>query len=140
MAANPFKLTKADIERRNEISQRAVQAKTELDTGFEEYNRCLASAQEALEVLLTAYNEVVEEVNGFTEDIGRAHREVFDNRTNAWQDGERGRAANAWIEQYEESTIESLEVEWPTPLVVEDMGITDIEERLDELPDEVEAV
>lgn len=134
-----FKLTKAEDTRKFEIE-------SNLGSAYNEFEQARDELQGKIEDLirefndgpLTKFNEAVAEARGFVEDIKNERQGEFDDKSERWQDGERGQAAQEWLQQWEsgESSLEELsEIEVPD-LQIE---LSDPEMVLCELPTEMEA-
>jgi hypothetical protein len=133
-----FKLTKAEDARKseyeselNQIVGDADDAKTELESKIEDLIR------EFNEKVVDPLNEKLNEVRGFVEDIKNERQGEFDDKSERWQEGERGEAAQEWIQRYEsaESELEEMsQIEVPTL----DIQIPDAESILADLPFEMD--
>jgi hypothetical protein len=72
------------------------------------------------------YNELVEEVAEWVQGVASDRRDEFDNRSEGWQVGDNGQAADQWISEWE--GFEGEQVEMPGSTASED---------LENLPDQV---
>lgn len=97
-----FRLTKAEDAR-----------KTEYETELEQLVGSVTDAQDELREQITKLvddfnekyvnplNEKLEEVRGFVEDIHSERQTDFDGKSERWQEGERGQAAQDWLQEWE---------------------------------------
>jgi hypothetical protein len=105
-----FKLKKTDTER-------LMKHRDNLNTAFAE-----------VEAAVTAYNVQLNLAKGFVEDLASSMRGDFDDKSEAWQEGERGEAVDEFI-----TTFESF-VQDHDDLTIEDPGTA---EALNDLEHEV---
>lgn len=100
--------------------------RTDAEFAWKKYVEAMHAAQDALE----AYNERRADLLEVVEEIGKRMREDFNDKSEAWQEGERGEAAGEFIGQWED-----VQVDEPDDLSVpgdeEPVGAV-----IDELPEE----
>lgn len=102
-----FKISKAEQKRIDEIVQR-------LNSKFDDINGILEKARSEIENELVEYNEIREELRGVIEDIHAEKQEEYEDKSENWQEGDRGQATYQWLETLEEHTNavgEDFEVE-----------------------------
>lgn len=87
----------------------------------------LGEKAEALTEARDNYNEVVERAIAFRDGVAERLQSDFDNKSEGWQEGDKGSAAQELISAWEELEIEKVEFDDP-----ED------EERLEEVSTEAE--
>lgn len=120
-------INKEDKKRLSEFITKLSVAKTKVENKHKE----LSSVVDSLNDLLQNYNEILDEVDSFREDLVRQMEEYYDERSERWQQGEAGESYSEWKDVY--AGIDLSEVpEIETPELPE-MEHTDY---LDELPDE----
>lgn len=103
------KLTKADLQRRDDLTERLrssaealEQEHTDLTTAIETFNR-----------KLDAHNEIINEASGWRDDLVSEIDEFVSNKSEKWQDGDKGQAVADWkneLEQLDLGEIEHVEV------------------------------
>lgn len=108
-----FKLSKSDLQRRDGYVSQLRELHDKLTDAIREYNAKLADLKAPVEAALAAYNEVVEEARGFVEDLASEHRGAFDDKSESWQNGDKGQAVSEWIDALENADIAEAEVEFP---------------------------
>ena len=100
----------------------------------ESYNyelECLDSPAPALEAL----NEAIGEFNSWVTELQEQMRDYFDERTEGWQEGEKGEQYQAWIESLDIEVDEvDTEPDEPPQMDAPEIEITEIAES----PEEVE--
>ncbi len=130
-----FKLNKSEVAQKAELMGQIADAKLALDTAIENYNSAVAGAKKTLLPAIETYNETLSAALEFTQDIaGQAQSDIGD-KSERWQEGERGQAAVAWGEEWSNATFDPIEVELPDDLEID---IEDHADMLDCLPDEAE--
>lgn len=132
-----FKLTKQENNRRMLLRDNIRDARLVLDEVIEKQVAIMQNAQAALNAAIADYNELVDEAYGFVEDIHSEREGEYDDRSERWQEGERGEAAATWLSELEEvrdslTGIEPVEFD----LTMEEL--TDHSEILDDMPEGAE--
>lgn len=133
-----FKLTKAEDARRSELEGdlnrlygEADDAKSELEEKISEL------VAEFNDKALGPLNEKIEEARGFVEDIKNERQEEFEDKSDRWQEGERGQSAQDWLQAWEtaEGELEAInDVEVPNL----EVDLLDAESILSDLPFEMD--
>lgn len=91
----------------------------------------LRNRAEAITTSVAAYNEVVEEVKEFVNDITTAIEDYMGERSDKWREGERAEVLESWKSEWESLDTETIEVEQST------MN-TELAEELENIPDKAE--
>jgi hypothetical protein len=125
------KLDKAAIAERDAVCSQLRDASEALEKALETFNTTLDEAWGAVESALSAYNEVVSDANAWREDIAADMQSYFDERSEKWQQSEKGTGYEAWKQQYDEE-LQTVELEKPDPL---ELDIEDAAEYLEQLPE-----
>jgi hypothetical protein len=131
-----FKLTKVEINRRGDHTDMLDKAKAGLISKIEDYNFAMAAPREALLAAINEFNDVLAEANQWRDDIHTRLSDEYENKSEKWQDGDRGREANTMIESWS-NEIEGLDdlVDVPESLDIPDL--TTDGEWFESYPDEV---
>jgi len=107
------KLTKDHEKRLTELRERWDSARAELETAQNEANKQIADAVTALNAQIAAMNAIVSDANELRDEIASAAQDYMGEKSEKWQEGERGVAyqefASAWENEVEE--IEEVEAE-----------------------------
>lgn len=130
-----FKLDKQDTARKAALVEELGAASGKLEDALSAYNFEVSQAQTRLQGAIDAYNVAVDEARGFAEDVARAAEDAIDNKSEKWQEGEKGQAASEWKDAWENNELDEITVEFPEELTIDDTE-TDHGSKLDELPDE----
>jgi exonuclease VII small subunit len=109
-----MKLTKAEGAKRDDLVANLEIAGGTLDDAITAYNAAVEAAAEAANTAIAAYNETLEGAREFVETLVERLDEEFGERSEKWQDSERGEAArallNAWSE-LELDPVDDIEVD-----------------------------
>ena len=76
------------------------------------------SAVADLNEKIDAYNTAVAALNAWKEDIVNVMEQDFEDRSEKWQEGEKGQAYQNWKDEWENfiaEELEAVEVEYPEP-------------------------
>ena len=90
------KISVEDEKRILELEQKLNDAKLAVAVEMENLTPHMAKVNDAID----AYNEILSEAKGFAEDISRQQEEYYDERSDAWQDGDKGQEYQSWQEEW----------------------------------------
>lgn len=133
-----FKLTKQEDARKSELEQELEQLVSAATDG-------LAELQEKINELVEAFNsecvtplgDKMDEARGFVEDIHSERQGDYDDKSERWQEGDRGQAAYEWLQTWE-NVVSDLDTPAPLEAPSLDYEIPDASGTLTELPFEAE--
>lgn len=128
-----FKLNKDEKARRDQLVKDLQEHVSKLEDAVNVYNDETAKLRAPVETALAAYNEIAEQARGFAEDIANQADSDISDKSEKWQEGERGQAATEWKDAWEGIDISEVEVEWPEDLTIEAPSHAD---DLEQLPEE----
>jgi uncharacterized coiled-coil DUF342 family protein len=131
-----FKLDKQELARREKFEVDLREAAGELEDAVSTYNAAVTELRAPLEAAIEKYNELLEEARGFVEDIASTADGEIDDKSEKWQDGDKGQAAIAWKDAWEQADLEPLSIEFPDELTTTEWP--DHADVLDQLPLEAE--
>lgn len=134
-----FRLTKTEDARKSELEG-------ELETLVGEAEDAKTELQEAIQKLVDDFNanvvaplkEKMAEAHGFVEDIHNEREGEYDEKSENWQEGERGTAAYDWLQSWQEG-MTSLEEPSDAEAPTFDWDVPDANNALAELPFEMDA-
>lgn len=118
-----FKLTKTEIqqhdylhqelERRQRVLEEAAAEAQDFDRDDlgdealdDDVRATMEKVFEELNKAIQSYNELANEIAQFTEDIAGDRRSEFDDKSESWQESDKGQAVNDFIESWEQFSIE----------------------------------
>ena len=114
-----FKLSKSDLSDRENLVAALTMAKTKLEGAIETFNSRMEAEKVLVEEALSIYNDLLDDARQFGESIASMIEEQITKKSDNWQNGEKGQAA------------EAFRLEWSDNL--------DLEDTIIEYPDELEA-
>jgi hypothetical protein len=121
------KFTKADRERIEALRFKLRDKADEIDAMSEP----LAEMVSQVNDLIREYNEIVTEANGVLEDITSEVTNAIDEKSERWQESERGEAIISWRDELENAQMEEVEeIEVPA------MPTLDHDGQLENVPEE----
>jgi hypothetical protein len=115
-----LKLTKAEAERQTALVADLQAQKDAMQKAIEDFNTALETARADLREAVGKYNDVVSEVNGFAADIASRLDDEINNKSEKWQEGEKGEAATAWKDEWEAIDFSELDVDELAPSDIDD--------------------
>jgi hypothetical protein len=131
----PFKLTKDELQTRTQLVEDLGLAATAIDQAVAHYNTEVNNLRSPVEVAVTKYNELVAQALELCSTISQKAELDIGDRSEAWLEGERGLAAQAWQESWEGISLDEIDYQWPDELEID---IPDHADDLKDLPEEVE--
>lgn len=96
-----FKIDKKDQKRISDLAGALDAQRREIDAMIEDANSQLAEALGNINLKIASYNETLEEARGVIDDIHSQADSDFSDKSENWQEGERGETTRAWIEHLE---------------------------------------
>jgi TolA-binding protein len=130
-----FKLNKQEDAQRADLVNKLTSAREALDAKIEDLQDAFQTAVDALEDEVRAYNETLEQARGFCADTAAQAEEDFGDKSERWQEGERGEQAREWIDAWEQADLEDAELPEVPRIEIE---LADHADVLDQLPTEAE--
>ena len=129
-----MKLTKKRIKEKDKVSTKLAAAKEDLQTAVDDYNEAMAAAWETLQEEVTKYNEVLAQAREYVADKASEMEGEMGDKSDKWQEGDRGQAAQAMMDEWNNVSLDDIELEKPEDLDLDD--IDDHQELVDQLPNE----
>lgn len=129
-----FKLTKDKLKQRDEKIEALREAGEKLKEAVEAANVEIAGIREKLEPLVDEYNAKITEAVEFVNELGEEFRGEFDDKSERWQEGDKGSEVNDWIETFESFALEEISLSLPDDIEEPDVGHTEELESLNESP------
>jgi hypothetical protein len=115
-----FKLTKEQSERIAELAGVAQEKGEALQQAIEEFNEKIEEMFAPVEQAVEAMNEVQSEIRSYVEEMVGDWRAEWEDKSDKWQESEKGTATSAWIDEWEQwAELDEISVEKPEPLEVE---------------------
>jgi hypothetical protein len=130
-----FKLDKADKQRRGELVEQLSAAAAKVEDAINVYNAGLEALKGPLEAEIEAYNALVTEARDFAEDRANVADEAISDKSDKWQESERGEAAVAFRDEWQNLSLDDVEIDLPDDV---ETPALDHSETLDGAPEEAE--
>ena len=125
------KMDKRDLIRREEIKTSLTAAHTAMQNEWPVLEAAIAKYNS----LIDAYNAALEDARGFADDCNNAIEEYMSDKSEKWQEGERGQAFEEWRQEFENASFDDIE-----HIDISDLEPTDDDpeavETLEGLPEE----
>jgi hypothetical protein len=110
-----FKLSKEQSARRHTLAADLRVKAAALNVAIAAFNRGAEPLSRAVAEAQAGYNETLEMARALAGNVAETAREVFDAKSEKWQDGETGTQARSWIEQWE-MNLDEVDLNLPEPL------------------------
>ena len=128
------KLSKEQIATRDKIVQELSDAKAALGDAINQFNDTLRDAWEKVQEQIEKYNAVIDDAKAWAEDIASEIQSFIEDKSEAWQQGDRGQAYEEWRSSFETVELEEVELEAPEEI---DIDLRDAADALQSLEVEV---
>jgi len=110
-----FKVAKEQLVRRDALVADLRAKAATLNAAIAAFNREVEPLARAVAETQANYNETVEQARTLASQISEAAQEVFDAKSERWQDSDNGTQVRTWIEQWEMS-LDDIDLDLPEPL------------------------
>jgi hypothetical protein len=130
-----FKITKIEAKALAEHRIELARLRERIEDEFRALSAELREIALPLNGLISEYNAALDRTKGFIDGVAEEHRDAYDEKSDRWQEGDRGQAALAFVEEWENvylSEIEEVEIVAPDE---PEFGSVD---TLDSLPEEAD--
>lgn len=135
-----LKLSKSEENRLDKFIEQLGALKQRIDDGKSELEQKIQElVDEFNEELIKPYNDVLQEAYDFVEDIGSDRRSEYDDKSERWQEGDRGQAASEWVDSWENAVYDLEQVDELRAPSIDDHEVGDHVETLENLSREMEA-
>lgn len=118
------KLSKDQQKKIDALRERWTSARNDLDNEQGDANEKIAEIEHKLNEKIADLNALVEEANSLREEIESDAQSYYDEKSEKWQEGDRGSAYNDWISSWQNEIEEIEEVSLDTVARVEDVPET----------------
>lgn len=103
-----FKLTKTEMKDRDEHIELLRALEERLRDSIEAANVAISEAVATVNAEIAKYNEKLWEAAEFVQDIAGRADDEYNEKSERWQDGDKGRAAADWLAQWRDMDIEPV--------------------------------
>ena len=112
------KLSKEQLTARDTLCEALRTSHAALTEALEAFNNVMDQAWPGAEEALADYNHLVAQANAWLGEIAGEMQEYMDERSEKWQESERGQAYDGWRQEFEDE-LEEIELERPKELTLE---------------------
>lgn len=97
-----FKLTKAELDRKTQIEGNLTDKIAKLEDGKRELEEAITALVDTFnDDYVAPMNEALNEAHGFADDIANERQSEYDDKSDRWQEGDRGQGAYSWLSAVE---------------------------------------
>lgn len=132
-----FKLDKRDRKRRDEIVERLLASREKLEVAISDYNDAIEKAQTDLEEHIDDYNLILDDAIGLVDDVVSQAESDMEERSEKWQESDRGQAVQTWIDAIREIDLEAIKIDFPDPIEMAEEELSHAD-QISDMPDEPE--
>lgn len=129
------KMSKDQIKERDGIAELLREKREALDAAIEAYNASAESLWGDIEEALGAYNETISDANSWREEVASDIQSYIDDKSEKWQEGERGQAFAEWHDIFANDEVPTADLEQPEMLVLD---CEDAAEMLEQFREDLE--
>lgn len=130
-------MKKVQLKRKDEVVNKLSIAWDAFSEAVDDFN---IKMQEAFSDLqgrhLAAYNEALSEARDFVNEIAQETADYISDKSEKWQEGDKGQAYLSFQEAYESLDLDDIELDEPEGV---ELNCETHYELIDQLPDQVEA-
>lgn len=134
--ATKLGLSKAQIIERDELVASITIASKSLADAIDSYNETVRVAREALDAKIAEYNEALEPARGFASDFASAMSDAVGERSEKWQESEKGEAASSFVSEWEGAEFGDFEIDDVEEIEAPEEDAAETLENLPESPEE----
>jgi hypothetical protein len=136
-----FKISKTEEKQFADLTAKFEAQIETVRTAVEAYNETMSEARGKVDDELAVLNELRDNVRGFFEDIHSERQGEFEDKSEKWQEGDRGEATRSWLDRLEEiasNVEEEIEMDTVDDLTFDPTGLPIVELIEEGLPIEPE--
>lgn len=111
-----FKFSKQDIKDRDDVVDAARKKLGILNGAIEQFNADVAEKWAEVEEALNDYNGAISDAYEFVDRVKTEFNDAYEEKSEKWQEGDRGSAAREWIDSFDSVELEQVEMDAPEPL------------------------
>jgi hypothetical protein len=127
------RLSKTQLAEKVRLLQQLRRVGSKVEEALADFNRKVEEAKAPVDQAVEEYNAVLAEAKAFAEGIAADAQSHYDDKSEKWQEGERGQAYQAWVSEWENVNLDDLEVELPGEVELPELNAVD---ELDCIADE----
>lgn len=128
------RLSDEQIQERRALIERVRALQSQLEIAVNTFNEALAERWAEVESALGDYNEAVEAIDEYHQNVQAEIQDYIDDRSDAWREGERGQAYETWAAEWNEAAFYTVDIDCPDPIESPEMNHADDLESLPDAP------
>lgn len=106
-----FKLTTADLKTRDELLKAVREKQETLNGEIDNFNQAVAEAREVLMTKVDDFGGALSDLRDFITQKHDEFESEYDDKSEKWQEGDRGMATRSWIDSFESLELDDVELE-----------------------------
>jgi hypothetical protein len=110
-----FKISKQQLAERDALAADLRKKAEALNIAIVAFNQTIQPVSQAVRDALEDYNGILEKARVLADSITEAAQGEFDEKSEKWQESDKGVQVRTWIEQWEMS-LEDVDLDLPEPL------------------------
>ncbi len=110
-----FKLSKQQLAARDALAVDLRKKAKVLNSTIVTYNQAIEPLSEAIGKARDDYNELLEQARTLASSITEPAQDIFDAKSDKWQESDKGLQVRSWIEQWEVS-LDDVDLDLAEPL------------------------
>jgi chromosome segregation ATPase len=130
-----MKLTKKQQAEKADHAQTIRKKHEALEQAVAAYNTAMREQRAKVEEALNDLNGAITDAESWREEIANAQEEYYDNKSEKWQEGDKGNAYSSWKDEWGNEFEQMEEIEFPE-LEVPECDLPDTIENLNDQPEE----
>lgn len=107
-------------KKRDDLADRLEALHSELEEAVSAFNAAMTERGGDVTDALKAYNDVLAEARSLVEDTASEARDAFDEKSERWQEGDKGAALSSWADELEGVDLEDMEIDLPEDIELPD--------------------
>ena len=108
-----FKLAAGEETRFDDLKKEIGALYVDIEVAVNDYNEEEKDRRAPIEAAVNAYNEKLKELRSFVEDVSAERRNEFDDKSESWQNGDKGQEVDEWINNWENADLEDVTIRFP---------------------------
>lgn len=127
-----MKLTSDQESRRQSIVERLRVQREVIEARVDDFNGAASTAWDRVRLALEDYESVRTEAEELRDEVVSDGESAISDKSEKWQEGEKGQAASSWVEEWSGLDLEEIELEEPDEIEIPDLSHADDLEALPE--------
>lgn len=118
-------LNKQQQAEKGRICEHLRQAASKVESELQRFDEAVQDAAVPVQQAIESYNEALRNAAEFVENVASDLQSVYDEKSEKWQESERGENFKRWIEEWESIVLDDAEIEIPESVEPPDLSAAD---------------